>query len=478
MATDYSMFSPVDFDTNPFFTGEIGSGIPGLDFMTWGGGLSGLDSSEFMTNPQFERGSGSIQAYQRSSGEEGTGFNLNKLFDVLEKNNYSLREYSPIDSNTRWSAVFDNNTNMPLAAPQRNTLTSAGDRLFAGAAMSVLNPFGGPLVGGIGGGLGGTLASGNTAVGINGAVSGGFNALRQGGNLKDIFKGSLAGGLSGGMPNVGDMLGIDSGLGDVLNSAIRGGTRAALGGDDITQNALMSALPAAGSYLSDMFSPIPDVGTIGGTMQDDFGESSVTMNSPTDMQFMANSQAMSADPSMSLPTTASDVPQSNNLLDQVSSIIGNISPQQFGNIAQGLAGMYLGYRQRRNARDLRRQLTSNRGAYETQLRQNLERRDAASGRRSNYAGRETQLQAALAELDSRNAPVLSQINNLEMQGLGGMFNSGLVTGNRLGWWGQPSVMPTMSSSMPSLSSLGSTGPTASYSLMDNQNRNRYRLGGN
>ena len=85
----------------------------------------------------------------------------------------------------------------------------------------------------------------------------------------------------------------------------------------------------------------------------------------------------------------------------------------------------MGGLQYRRARKLEKEMGARRGAYEGNLRRQLERRDAASGRRSNYAGRETQLQASLAELDSRNMPAMMALNNSQFGGLANMFQSGL-----------------------------------------------------
>lgn len=55
-------------------------------------------------------------------------------------------------------------------------------------------------------------------------------------------------------------------------------------------------------------------------------------------------------------------------------------------------------------------------AYAQQLRQELERKDAASGRRSQYGGRETQLQAMLAEKQAGLAPMQNILTSQAMQG--------------------------------------------------------------
>ena len=50
-------------------------------------------------------------------------------------------------------------------------------------------------------------------------------------------------------------------------------------------------------------------------------------------------------------------------------------------------------------------------AYSQALRQQLARKDAAGGRRSQYGPREVELQARLAELNSRNAPQLQKLSD-------------------------------------------------------------------
>jgi len=61
-------------------------------------------------------------------------------------------------------------------------------------------------------------------------------------------------------------------------------------------------------------------------------------------------------------------------------------------------------------------LYSQNSPYAQQLRQELERKDAASGRRSQYGGRETQLQAMLAEKQAGLAPMQNILTSQAMQG--------------------------------------------------------------
>lgn len=70
--------------------------------------------------------------------------------------------------------------------------------------------------------------------------------------------------------------------------------------------------------------------------------------------------------------------------------------------------------------------------YAQTLRQQLERKDAASGRRSQYGPREVELQARLASLASGQAPMLNQLENqrtqMRTQGLGQLLQFGRQSG--------------------------------------------------
>jgi len=129
------------------------------------------------------------------------------------------------------------------------------------------------------------------------------------------------------------------------------------------------------------------------------------------------------------------------------------TPTRFGDTAQGLLGMYSGYRRSRAAKEMLRSIGGNRGSYEANLRNQLRARDAANGRRSNYGGREVELQSALAQLDSRNAPAISQINDARYSGLDTMLRSGLNMGGNLGWFGSQRARPD-----PGLRPVGTVQP--------------------
>lgn len=82
--------------------------------------------------------------------------------------------------------------------------------------------------------------------------------------------------------------------------------------------------------------------------------------------------------------------------------------QDYGNLAGGLMSMF-----------------GDDSAYARQLRKELQRRDAASGRRSQYGPRSVELQARLAELNSRNAGTLANIYQQQGTNRDNMVKGGL-----------------------------------------------------
>lgn len=96
---------------------------------------------------------------------------------------------------------------------------------------------------------------------------------------------------------------------------------------------------------------------------------------------------------------------------------GNGGGMDWGQLAAGLGGMYMANRQAGDAgaaasgiqSGVNQQLSDMFGpnsAYAQQLRKELERKDAASGRRSQYGAREVELQAKLAQMQAQYAPSL------------------------------------------------------------------------
>lgn len=81
-----------------------------------------------------------------------------------------------------------------------------------------------------------------------------------------------------------------------------------------------------------------------------------------------------------------------------------------GSIASGLYGMYKGNQADKQASTLANMYGQN-SPYAAAMRQQLDRRDAAAGRRSQYGPREVELQAALANQYGRNAPTMMAMQN-------------------------------------------------------------------
>jgi hypothetical protein len=107
---------------------------------------------------------------------------------------------------------------------------------------------------------------------------------------------------------------------------------------------------------------------------------------------------------------------------------GSTGGLEMGDLMGGLAGLYMGNRSQKQydgaMGDLNSIFSPN-SVYAQQLRQNLERKDAAAGRRSQYGPREAQLMAALAE---------RQAQTMSSPGYGAMMgnrersqNQGLIT---------------------------------------------------
>ena len=90
------------------------------------------------------------------------------------------------------------------------------------------------------------------------------------------------------------------------------------------------------------------------------------------------------------------------------------SGQSMNNILQGLAGLYMGNRYIKNMNNQYNTLSGMYGQdspYAQTMRQKLERRDAAAGRRSQYGPREVELQAALAGQYGQNAGMMNTLNS-------------------------------------------------------------------
>lgn len=123
-------------------------------------------------------------------------------------------------------------------------------------------------------------------------------------------------------------------------------------------------------------------------------------------------------------------------------ILGALMPQQpggkMGGMEAGLGALATLYASNRANKNLKQQIGGLQGLfgpdspYAQQMRQTLSRKDAAAGRRSQYGPREVELQARLAELNSRNAPQLAQLYNAQDQNRSRMLRDMLIYGQQSG----------------------------------------------
>lgn len=129
---------------------------------------------------------------------------------------------------------------------------------------------------------------------------------------------------------------------------------------------------------------------------------------------------------------------SNSLFSQLKSMLPS-GPTEALKMAGSLGGLYSNYQSNRNFSNLASNLAGLYGpgsAYEEQLRKELQRRDAAAGRRSQYGPRAVELQARLAQLASGQAPTLMGIYGQENASRNNMINSGLKLADQMGIWGK------------------------------------------
>lgn len=129
---------------------------------------------------------------------------------------------------------------------------------------------------------------------------------------------------------------------------------------------------------------------------------------------------------------------SNSLFSKLREMLPS-GPTEALKMAGSLGGLYSNYQSNRNFSNLASNLAGLYGpgsAYEEQLRKELQRRDAAAGRRSQYGPRAVELQARLAQLASGQAPTLMGIYGQENASRNNMINSGLKLADQMGIWGK------------------------------------------
>jgi len=367
------------------------------------------------------------------------------------------------------SGLFNSQTGKSIGEPYgyRDGMTFA--QLMAPALM-----FAGPALGAA---FGGGIAGGATAGAGIGGVMGGVGGLEQGTNpftgaLTGVVKGGAQGTLGSlfgsGMDqyNLGGELGLKTGAGgwgSFINKAGNTLGSSLVTGKNPTGSLLSNAANTATSSLGDYFNSSPT--TTGSNLMDfntgyDFG------SNPMDMQGFPSLTTPGTDynPSFGGQFDTAQSPGTdwqdhfkkfgnNPIIKGLLGMGGDSQPTQPGQPVQngggfgssvlgGLAGLYLGNKQGNAINGQIGGLNSLFGQnspYAQQLRQQLDRKDAAAGRRSQSGTREVELQARLAELNSRNAPQLQSLYNqqngnrnlmintlMNNKGLQGLFKQGIA----------------------------------------------------
>lgn len=106
-----------------------------------------------------------------------------------------------------------------------------------------------------------------------------------------------------------------------------------------------------------------------------------------------------------------------------------------GGMLEGLGGMYSAYKGMSDSGKMLgglQGLYSQNSPYAQQMRQSLQRRDAAGGRRSQYGPREVELQAKLAQMASSQIPAMNQLQQRQNMNRAIMLQQGLGAFNKMG----------------------------------------------
>lgn len=363
--------------------------------------------------------------------------------------------------------------------------------MFAGAGVSAM---GGGAAGGAGatnaalaesavGGAGygaSSASSGGLLAGASpyvtqaakGAVSGGINSGLGGGNvLTGALKGAAGGGLNAGIAqyNPAGMAGVTSpGLQSVFNRTLASGGNAAINGGDPKSSMLSSLLTGGLNYAGQEYFKPPVEGTTDmndyGYKGAEFGDMSqfagmdlanmggysvprtenFDFNSPDSTSFYQPNPFENAFGD-SFGGNMNNTPQNGQaqpgaqggspFMGLMSRLVGQKGGAGLGDMAGSLLGLYQANRQRRSAKDQANSLSamfSQNSPYAATLRNQLNRRDAAGGRRSQYGPREVELQAKLAEMAGRNAPGQAAARSGQDQATMMMMNHLLNLGRKSG----------------------------------------------
>jgi len=458
------------------------------------GGYTPFTWDSYITNPDFLNQvgfTGDARVYD-GFGDSGGNSQINpELLEAIKNQGFELRKMTGDNWGGSLSSIFKGDQEVNPSFRQFTPYADPNEDLAFALTTAAIAP--GGFIGGMQSGIGAGLGfSGLGAQSLNAMFNSGVTAAGSGASDKDIGTSMLLSGGGAFLPNLGEMAGIENPyLAQAFDGSIKGAGMADIMGGDVTAGAVTGGLPGLASYVGGRFMDTSYVPRSS-------GQALINETNQASMMPRSNLSSFVDTPQMS--QGLSYVPQTSPLAYTASNSSGGFempelgeffgklapsSPEGWGNLAQGLAGMFMGGLQYRKNRQLEKQMGANRDAYQTNLRRQLQRRDAASGRRSNYSGRETQLAAALAELDSRNMPAMASLQGNQMQGLANMFQSGLRYAGKQGVFGDltprdnlpvSSFLPSLAP-MPQSSNVYDTSWMSGNGLGDGYLSRRNRLGG-
>lgn len=294
----------------------------------------------------------------------------------------------------------------------------------------------------------GTLASNAQNGAIRGSVQGAANAQANG---TDPFKGGLYGGLYGGIgggvnyelnsSNPGAYATDNQDGQKIINKGISGGVNAGLQGKSVTQGALMGAGGQGVNMLGGMWgnqAQQPDYSLASGNGSNmDYGDG---QQNPLKPFVNGSASGYSLDNGMGTQTPGASLGYQ-GLPTTTPNIGGAPAPQTGGtgtqpaNMMSNLMGLYSAYKQHQANSQLQGNLSSMYGQdspYAQQLKQQLARTAAQSGRRSDAGSQVVALQAALAHGNSQNAPQIMSLNNQNTNGMNAGLNNLYQIGQQTG----------------------------------------------
>lgn len=383
------------------------------------------------------------------------GFTLGQMYDP-GNGTYGAHTYRAFDQNGKGQGggftMQDHNEDAFFTAMTILSMAAGGG---IGAAEA----------GGMGAGAMGTSIAQGAGAGAAGA------SWQSGGDPKATIIGGLsgaAGGAVGGYNPAGSVGITDPDYSRWFNNAAGSGVKAGLQGGNVGQavlsSGLNSGLSAGLQQGASMFGDNnPDYSNEGNNYKYDnasFQQSGnplqQSLGDQNQMSLPSNefSKYLSSGPGTNteMPNTdvSSQAPgspnfqqdQGNGVKDYMKKALGlvqgpstNGSPGNFDNMAGNLMQLFQSYKNQKRSggmADNLNSLYSPNSPYAQQLQQTLLRHDAASGRRSQVGPRSVELQARLADLNSRNAPMLAQLYGNQQNNQGQMLQSLL----RMGMGGQ------------------------------------------